>query len=249
MLWRMSAASGLLFAALLAAAYVLGGPMPPAGTPPDRLVAFVSAHSQTQEWSWFLTSGPALLTGPSFLGALASKLWESDPAARYLTAAAFANALVAGALLAAAGIAWGLLVYLATQITSPSLILVLAESRHFAEGAVSFPAAGAVIGFSLAARHSLRGWQLVALLGALAAGLQLANGLDDFVVDGVTGPIGPAAFCALLAWIAAASFSLAGEQRLRWHERRRSTPQTHQPRSPILTHARPDSTGQIASDA
>ena len=185
--------------------------MPPAGTPPQRLVAFLNANSATQEWSWFLACGPALLVGPWFVGALSARLWQGDPAQRHLVAAGFATALVTGSFLAAAGIAWGLFVYLGTQITAPSLILVLAESRHFAEGAICFPAAGALIAYTLAARGHLPGSTALAVLGTLAAGLQLANGIDDFVVDGVTGLIGPLSLFALLSWLVAISASLLWE--------------------------------------
>lgn len=132
-----------------------------------------------------------------------------EPADRYLTVAGFATAMTAGALLATGGIAWGLFVYLGTQINSPSLLLVLAEARHFAEGSVGFPAAGAMLAFSWASRRHLPGWQAVLGLGAITAGLQLANGIDDFVVDGVTGALGPAAFSGLLAWLSVTSLALA----------------------------------------
>ena len=182
--------------------------MPQAGTPPAELVAFLNAHRSTQEWSWFFASGPALLFGPWFLGAVAVRLWEVNPSSRELTAAGFASGLLAGALLASGTVLWGLFVYLGTQISSPSLILVLAEARHFAEGSVCFPAAGAVCAFSLASRRS-PGWRAVALVGIVAACLQLANGIDDFVVDGVTGALGPASLVALLAWIVTMSLSSA----------------------------------------
>jgi hypothetical protein len=208
LLVRVVAATGLSFAACMALGYALSGPMPQAGTPPAQLVALLHAHGSTQEWSWFFASGPALLFGPWFLGALAARLWAVNPPGRALTAAGFASGLLAGALLASASVLWGLFVYLGTQITSPSLVLVLAEARHFAEGSVSFPAAGAVGAFSLAARGS-RGWRSVAAVGVVAAGLQLANGIYDFVVDGVTGLLGPASFVALLAWIVTVSLTSA----------------------------------------
>ena len=179
--------------------------MPPAGTPPPQLIAFLNANSARQEWSWFLACGPALLIGPWFVGLLSAELWAANPARRHLVAAGFSASLITGSLLAAAGIAWGLFVYLGTQITAPSLILVLAETRHFAEGAICFPAAGAVIAYTLATRGQLPAWGSLAVLGSLAAGLQLANGVDDFVVDGVTGPVGPLALAALLSWVAAMS--------------------------------------------
>ncbi|HET7421501.1 MAG TPA: hypothetical protein VFL27_14080 [Candidatus Dormibacteraeota bacterium] len=208
---RVGASGGAILAALLCASYLLGGPMPRAGTPPAQLVPFLAANSSTQEWSWFLACGPVMVIGPWFAGVLTAHLWEVNPEERYLTAAGFSTALTAGALLAAAGIMWGLFVYLGTQITSPSLVLVLAESRHFAEGAVGFPAAGAVIGYSLAARGHLHGWRAVVALGCLAAALQLANGVDDFLFDGVTGLLGPAAFATFLAWLVAISMALTAE--------------------------------------
>ncbi|HEX6487841.1 MAG TPA: hypothetical protein VF137_03060 [Candidatus Dormibacteraeota bacterium] len=205
---RLGAWSGLALAALLAASYVLGGPMPRAGTPPTQLLVFLRAHSETQEWSWFLLCGPGLIAGPWFLGALSARLWAADQGRRELVAAGFGSGLIAGALLAAAGVTWGLFVYLGTQITNGSLLLLLAESRHFAEGSISFPAAGAVIAFTLAARGRLPAWRLIAVLGAAAAGLQLANGVYDFAADGVTGALGPASFAALLAWLIGTSLAL-----------------------------------------
>jgi hypothetical protein len=201
----------MVLAALLGSAYVLAGPMPQAGTAPADLLAFIHANSESLEWSWFLASGPALLIGPWFLGALTAHLWQANPEARHLTAAGFSTALTGAALFGAAGVTWGLFVYLGTQITNPSLLLVLAESRHFAEGAIGFPISGAVVAYSLAARGHLPAWRAVATLGMLAAGLQLANGIDDFVVDGVTGLLGPAAFGALLAWLTATSLALTAE--------------------------------------
>lgn len=208
MLQRASASFGVLLAALLGASYILGGSMPPAGTPPVKLMVFITANSPTQEWSWFLACGPALLIGPWFAGVLTAHLWQRNPANRYLAAAGFSTSLVTGSLLAAAGIAWGLFVYLGSQITSPSLLLVLAESRHFAEGAASFPAAGAVIAYSIASWAHLPAWRTVASIGLVASVLQLANGIDDFVVDGVTGPLGPASFGAFQAWLAVISIAL-----------------------------------------
>src|SRR5215467_8153828 len=111
----LSASSGIVLAAVLASAYVLGGPMPHAGSAPADLVAFINANSETQEWSWFLASGPALLIGPWFLGVVTAHLWDSNPEARLLTAAGFSTALTAAALFGAAGITWGLFVYLGTQ--------------------------------------------------------------------------------------------------------------------------------------
>jgi hypothetical protein len=207
----VSASLGVVLAGLLGAGYALAGPMPPAGTTPADLLVFINAHSETQEWSWFVASGPALLIGPWFLGVLTAHLWHANPERRYLTAAGFSTALTVAALFGAAGISWGLFVYLGTQITNPSLLLVLAESRHFAEGSIDFPMAGTVLAFSLAARGHLPGWTAIATVGALAAGLQLANGVDDFVVDGVTGLLGPAAFAMFLGWLAAISLALVAE--------------------------------------
>ena len=212
MLYRVSAACGLALAALLGVSYELGGPMPRAGTPPAQLVAFLTAHSATQEWSWFLGCGVTLLVGPWFAGALTARLWQANPAQRHVVAAGFSSTLVAGALFAAAGIFWGLFVYLGTQVTNPSLLLLLAEARHFGEGSIGFPLAGTVIAYTLAARGQLRGWQGLAVLGVLAAGLQLANAVDDFVVDGVTGALGPASFAAFLAWLTATSLSLLADR-------------------------------------
>jgi hypothetical protein len=175
-------------------------------------VAFLNANSETQEWSWFLASGPALLIGPWFLGVLTAHLWHANPEARHLTAAGFSTALTVAALFGAGGVTWGLFVYLGTQVANPSLLLVLAESRHFAEGSIGFPIAGTVVAYSLAGKAHLPGWRAIATLGTLAAGLQLANGIDDFVVDGVTGLLGPASFGALLAWLAATSLALAADQ-------------------------------------
>jgi len=239
--------SGILLAILLGSSYLLGGPMPPAGTPPAQLVSFLTANSATQEWSWFLGCGPTLLIGPWFLGVLAAHLWQANPRARHLTAAGFSTALIAGAMLGTAGVMWGLFVYLGTQVTNASLLLVLAEARHFAEGAVGFPVAGAIIAFSLASRRQLPGWRAVAALGAVAAGLQLANAVADFVVDGVTGPLGPASFAAVLAWLAAISAALAaglagdvsrGPASLRWRLASLRTPVRQTPlQNPIASAA------------
>jgi hypothetical protein len=201
------AITGLIFAVLLAASYLSAPAMPIAGTPAGLLVAYVSANSDGLERSWFLACGPALFFGGWFLGVAGSTLWEAG-VPRHLVSAGIASALLAGALLTAAGVTWGLFVYLAPQLGSDPLVLVLAESRHFAEGAVSFPVAAAAVALSLATWSSGRGWRAVSGLGFLAAGLQLASGFDDFVADGVTGPIGPLAFGLLMLWIGLFSVAL-----------------------------------------
>jgi hypothetical protein len=201
----------MVLAAMLGSAYFLGGPMPRAGTEAADLIAFINANSKTQEWSWFLASGPALLIGPWFLGVLTAHLWGANPEARPMIAAGFSTALTAAALFGAASVTWGLFVYLGTQVADPALLLVLAESRHFAEGSIGFPIAGTVIAFSLAGKAHLPAWRPIASLGVLAACLQLANGIDDFVGDGVTGLLGPVSFGALLAWLAATSLALTAE--------------------------------------
>src|SRR5215467_2860427 len=117
----LSASSGIVLAAVLASAYVLGGSMPRAGSTPADLVAFINANSETQEWSWFLASGPALLIGPWFLGVLTAHLWRVNPETRHLTAAGFSTALTSAAVFGAGGVTWGLFVYLGTQIANPSL--------------------------------------------------------------------------------------------------------------------------------
>jgi len=82
---------------------------------------------------------------------------------------AVATTFIAGALLAAAGVSWGLFVYLAPQLGSDPLVLILAESRHFAEGAVAFPAVAAAAALSLASWGSGRGWRALSALGLVAA--------------------------------------------------------------------------------
>ena len=201
------AATGLIFVTLLVAAYFSAPAMPVAGTPASLLVAYVNANSNGLETSWFLACGPDLFFGGWFLGVVAATLWEAG-AQRHMVAAGSASAVLAGALLAGAGVTWGLFVYLAPQLNSDPLVLVLAESRHFAEGAISFPVAAAAAAFSIATWNSGRGWRLVAALGLLATALELANGFDDFAADGVTGALGPLSFVGLMFWIAALSFAL-----------------------------------------
>ncbi len=217
LLGRAGAAAGLGSAAMLGWAYLSAPPMPVAGTPPGALVRYVSLNSAGLERSWFLASGPALLLGGWFLGVLAVSVWEAG-ASRHLVGAGVSSAILAGSLLTGAGVAWGLFVYLAPQLGPVPLVLVLAESRHFAEGAASFPAAGAAAALSLAVWSFGRGWRAVSTLGLAAAALQLANGIDDFASDGVTGTLGPLAFGALMLWIAALSFALTVRQgRLAFH--------------------------------
>lgn len=208
---RAGAPAGVVFAALLAAAYLSAPAMPVAGTPARELVHYVSANSDRLELSWFLASGPALLFGGWFLGVVAVTVWEAG-APRHLIGAGISSAFLAAALLTSAGVSWGLFVYLAPQLGSDPLVLVLAESRHFAEGAVSFPAAATAAALSLAASSFGRGWRAVSTLGLAAAALQLGNGVVDFVADGVTGVLGPVAFIALILWIAAFSFALTVSQ-------------------------------------
>ena len=207
LLRHVGAGTGLVFVTLLTAAYFSAPTMPVAGTPPRLLVEYVNANSNGLEASWFLACGPALFFGGWFLGVVAASLWEAG-APRHIVAAGFTSALLAGALLAGAGISWGLFVYLAPQLGSDPLVLVLAESRHFAEGAISFPVAAAAAAVCLATWNSGRGWRLVSALGLLAAALQLANGFDDFAADGVTGALGPLSFMVLMFWIAGLSFAL-----------------------------------------
>ena len=204
---RAGAASGLVFATLLAAAYFSAPAMPVAGTPAGLLIAYVNANSRGLETSWFLACGLDLFFGGWFLGVVAATLWEAG-APRYLVAAGSASALLAGALLAGAGVTWGLFVYLAPQLGSDSLVLVLAESRHFAEGAISFPVAAAAAAFSMAAWNSGRGLRLISSVGLVAAALELANGFDDFAADGVTGALGPLSFAVFILWIAGLSLAL-----------------------------------------
>jgi hypothetical protein len=206
-LLRMGAAAGMGLAASLVLAYLTVPPMPVAGTPAPALVHYVSANSEGLERSWFLASGPALFLGGWFLGVVAVTVWEAG-APRHLIGAGVGSALLAGALLAGAGVSWGLFVYLATQLGSAPLVLVLAESRHFAEGAVSFPAAAAAAALSLATWSFGRGWRVVSTIGFAAAAFQLGNGLADFAADGVTGILGPLGFIGLMMWIAALSFAL-----------------------------------------
>jgi hypothetical protein len=201
------AATGFVFATLLAAAYFSAPAMPVAGTPAGLLVAYVKANSNGLERSWFLACGPDLLFGGWFLGVVAATLWEAG-APCHMVAAGFASALLSGALLAGAGVTWGLFVYLAPQLGSDPLVLVLAESRHFAEGAISFPVAAAAAALSLATWNAGLGWRSVSALGLLAAALELANGFDDFAADGVTGALGPLSFGVLTFWIAVLSFAL-----------------------------------------
>ena len=182
--------------------------MPPAGTAPSELVRYVTANSDALELSWFLASGPALLLGGWFLGVVAVAAWDAG-AQRQLLGAGISSAFLAGALLAGAGVAWGLFVYLAPQLGPVPLVLVLAESRHFAEGAVSFPAAATAAALSLAVWALGRAWKPVAILGLVAAGLVLGNGVDDFAADGVTGALGPIALGSFLLWTAAFSLKLA----------------------------------------
>lgn len=206
------AASGLVFVGLLLAAYLSGPPMPVAGTPAVSLVAYVNANSDGLERSWFLACGPDLFFASWFLGVVATTLWESR-ASRHLIAAGLAGALLASALLVAAGVSWGLFVYLAPQLGSGPLVLTLAESRHFAEGAISFPAAGAAAALSMAVWGAGRGWRAVFAIGLVAAALELANGFDDFAADGVTGALGPLSFAALMLWIATLSVALTVRRR------------------------------------
>jgi len=201
------AITGVVFIAFLTAAYVSAPQMPIAGTPAGSLVDYVNANSDGLERSWFLACGPALFFGGWFLGVMTVMLWEAA-APRHLVAAGAACALLAGALLTCAGVSWGLFVYLAPQLGTDPLVLVLAESRHFAEGAVSFPVAAAGAAISLATWGFGRGWRAVSVLGLLAAALQLVNGFDDFAADGVTGALGPLSFFAVLLWIATFSFAL-----------------------------------------
>lgn len=167
----------------------------------------MSVNSEGLERSWFLAAGPALLLGGWFLGVVAVTLWEAG-ASRHLIAAGISSAFLAGALLTTAGVSWGLFVYLAPQLGSDPLVLVLAESRHFAEGAGSFPAGGAAAALSLATWSLGRSPRGISVLGLAAAALQLGNGFDDFAADGVTGVLGPLSFSALVLWIAAFSCGL-----------------------------------------
>ncbi len=203
----VGAATGLVFVALLVAAYLSAPPMPVAGTAPTTLVAYVNANADALERSWFLACGPDLFFAGWFLGVVGTALWE-EGASHCMVAAGFVSALLAGALLTGAGVTWGLFVYLAPQLGSPPLVLVLAESRHFAEGAVSFPVAAAAAAFSLATWSLGRGWRAISILGLIAAALELGNGFDDFAADGVTGAIGPLSFVVLMVWIATLSLAL-----------------------------------------
>lgn len=202
------AATGILFAAALAGAYLSAPPMPRAGTPAPVLVQYVTLNSEALERSWFLVSGPSLLLGAWLLGVAAAALWEAG-ASHVLLAAGVFSSLLAGSLLATAGVGWGLFVYLAPQLSSSPLVLVLAESRHFAEGSVSFPAAGAAAALSLAIWRLGAGWRALSIFGFAAAALQMGNGIDDFLADGITGMLGPLSFGSLMVWISAFSCALA----------------------------------------
>jgi hypothetical protein len=202
---RAGALAGLIFVALSGSAQIAVPQMPSAGAPAATVVGYIETNQRALEWTWFLAGEVAWLFGMYFCASLALTLWISSPY-RAATLAGLFGAVASATLTISASIPWGLLVYLAPQMTDRDLVLALAESRHFADAALSFSTAGMLLGFSIAAFSAQRGlFRVLGAAGFLAVVLQIVHGADDFFTYGQTGPLPRLAADVALTWILGAS--------------------------------------------
>jgi hypothetical protein len=202
---QAGALAGITFVALSSSAQIAVSQMPSAGTPPALVLDYVEANQRALEITWFLAGEVAWLFGLCFCATLAIALWISSPY-RAATLVGLSGAVVTAALVIGASIPWGLLIYLGPHLASGELVLELAESRHFADAALSPPTAVMLLGFSLSAMGVPGArFRLLAAVGLLATALQLVHGADDFLTDGQTGVLSGLAAEVALAWILAAS--------------------------------------------
>jgi hypothetical protein len=203
--WQAGALAGIVFVAFSASAEIAVPQMPPAGTAPAAVLTYVETNQRVLEWTWFLAGEVAWLFGLCFCATLAVALWSSSPN-RVAAVAGLSGAVVTAALTISAGIAWGLLIYLGPHLASGDLVLALAESRHFADSALSIPTAAMLLGFSLSAVGAPGiAYRVLAAGGLVAAVFQLVHVADDFLTYGQTGFLPRLAAEAALAWILAAS--------------------------------------------
>ena len=207
---RTAALTGLIFVALSGSAQVAVPQMPAAGAPPAVVVSYIEANQQSLEWTWFLAGEVAWLFGLYFCAGLAVPLWN---ASRYRAATllGLGGAVLTASLTISASIPWGMLIYLGPQLTSGDLVLTLAESRHFADAALSFSTATMLLGFSIAAIGVPGDWfRALATGGLIATTFQLVHGGDHFITFGQTGILPRLAPEVALAWILAASVLMLG---------------------------------------
>jgi hypothetical protein len=208
----LAGVAGALFVALSASAEILVPQMPQAGAPTTLVLAYIEANQRTLEWTWFLSSEVAWVFGLYLCACLTVILWTSSPY-RAAVLAGLSGAVVTATLTVGAGIPWGLLVYLGPHLTNGDLVLALAETRHFADAALSFSTSMMLLGFSVAATGVPRSrFRVLAAGGLLATALQLIHGADDFMTSGQTGILPRLAPEVALGWFLAASAVLL----IRW---------------------------------
>jgi hypothetical protein len=206
--------SGLLFAGLSGGA-VLGVPRPPeAGAAPHVLVAYVTAHQNALEAGWLLGDELAWLPALVFFAGLAALLRElGAPVAALATG--ILGASVTAAIAVSLGASWGVLVYLAPQLTQGQLVLVLMEIRHFGDAAASVPMTATLLGFGFAGLQCRSITWRLAGIGALGgAFVEVAHVAVDFLTGGQTGVWLTLATLMLPMWACVSAVAIA-EPRVR----------------------------------
>lgn len=199
----MGAAAGFAFAGIVASTYLVVPRMPVAGADPEAVRAYVATHQAALRWTWFLAGEVAWLPGLLFCAVLASSLGEDGgaPAASL----GMVGAAVTASVSISASVPWGLLVYLGPVLQPRDTVLLLAETRHFADAAIGFPTAAMLAGFGLAAAGSARRPRALVALAGLAAAFQVLHGVDDFATGGQTGALWVLAGLSTPLWALAAS--------------------------------------------
>lgn len=202
-------AAGLGFAGLGASAALAVPRLPEAGAAPATVIAYIQANQRALEWTWFLAGELAWLPGLLFCSALAVCLWRLGASSVALMVG-LSGAITSASLTLAFGVPWGILIYLAPQLGPGQLVLVLAETRHFGDAAVSFPLAAMFLGFG-AATLRLRsiGWRAGTAVAIVGAALQLAHSAVDFAASGRTGALLTSAELAVPAWAIIMSLDMA----------------------------------------
>lgn len=192
--------AGLAYVLLGGSPLVLAPRMPEAGASPVAIVAFVEANQRALEWSWFLGGEIVWLPGLMFCALLTGLFWH-EPATRWAALVGFVGAAVSASMTLAMSVPWGLLVYLAPQLAPSSLVLLLAETRHFGDAAVSIPLAAMLLGYGFATlRVGEARWVAAAAAGLVGALIECLHAGIDFALYGQTGMLVQLSLGAVFVW-------------------------------------------------
>jgi hypothetical protein len=205
--------TGLAFVMLEGATLLVAPRMPEAGAPPSVVVTYIEAHQRGLEWSWFLGGEVAWLPGLVFCALMTVGLWQ-ESAKRAAALAGFGGAAVAAAMTLAVSVPWGLLVYLGPQLESNSSILLLAETRHFGDAALSIPLAVMLLGYGMASlRLAERRWVAISAVALLGALLECLHTISDFALNGQTGVLLQLSTTSVLVWALVVSLAVLTPRR------------------------------------